>query len=241
MRPVCCYSRAAVAASLWRKPRSPRGGSTVETRIHPFGRIIHQVPPHRRSSGNRGCFHYFPDKYSAINSRERGGHGRHRRHQRAKSDGGLSADRGTNDSGLRDSHQQGCGATHFHCSVTPKTGPGGAVRLTVLVHAKDSLWSVDLFRCESAILRAHWVLVVMDQCTRRIVGFGVHRGVVDGVGLCRMFNRATRGHTPPTYLSSDHDRLYQSHYGRTNAPQVSWRYKRCLRAAPCWRPLTHSG
>jgi hypothetical protein len=29
------------------------------------------------------------------------------------------------------------------------------------------------------------VLVVMDQWTRRIVGFGVHRGVVDGVGLCR--------------------------------------------------------
>jgi hypothetical protein len=64
-------------------------------------------------------------------------------------------------------------------------------RLTVLGHAKDSLWSLDLFRCNSAILRAHWVLVVMDQFTRRIVGFGVHRGVVDGVGLCRMFNRAT--------------------------------------------------
>jgi transposase InsO family protein len=88
------------------------------------------------------------------------------------------------------------------------TGPSW---LTVLGHAKDSLWSLDLFRCESAILRAYWVLVVMDQFTRRIVGFGVHRGVVDGVALCRMFNRATAGHTPPTYLSSDHDRLYQFH------------------------------
>src|SRR6202165_5686496 len=84
------------------------------------------------------------------------------------------------------------------------TGPSW---LTILGHAKDSLWSVDLFRCKSAILRAHWVLVVMDQFTRRIVGVGVHRGAVDGVGLCRMFNRATRGHTPQTYLSSDHDRL----------------------------------
>jgi hypothetical protein len=92
---------------------------------------------------------------------------------------------------------------------TPKRDAAGPSWLTVLGHAKDSLWSVDLFRCESAILRAHWVLVVMDQCTRRIVGFGVHRGAVDGVGLCRMFNRATRGHTPPTYLSSDHDRLYE--------------------------------
>ena len=92
---------------------------------------------------------------------------------------------------------------------TPKPDAAGPSWLTALGHAKDSLWSVDLFRCESAILRVHWVLVVMDQCTRRIVGFGVHRGAVDGAGLCRMFNRATRGHTSPKYLSSDHDRLYQ--------------------------------
>jgi hypothetical protein len=29
----------------------------------------------------------------------------------------------------------------------------------------------------------------MDQCTRRIVGFGVHGGVVDGVALCRAIFR----------------------------------------------------
>ena len=34
---------------------------------------------------------------------------------------------------------------------------------------KDSLWSCDLFRCESASLRTHWVLVVMDQFSRRII------------------------------------------------------------------------
>jgi hypothetical protein len=39
-------------------------------------------------------------------------------------------------------------------------------------------------RCESATLRTHWVLVVMDQFTRRIIGFGVHSGIVDGVALC---------------------------------------------------------
>ena len=98
----------------------------------------------------------------------------------------------------------------------PKPDAAGPSWLTVLGHAKDSLWSLDLFRCDSAILRAHWVLVVMDQFTRRIVGFGVHRGVVDGVGLCRMFNRAPGGHTPPTYLSSDHDRLYQFHQWQAN-------------------------
>jgi putative transposase len=88
--------------------------------------------------------------------------------------------------------------------------------LTVLGHTKDSLWSLDLFRCASAVLRAHWVLVVMDQCTRRIVGFGVHRGDVDGVRLCRMFTRATRGQSPPSYLSSDHDPLYRFHQWQAN-------------------------
>jgi hypothetical protein len=64
----------------------------------------------------------------------------------------------------------------------------------VLGHAKDTLWSVDLFRCESAVLRAHWVrLVVMDHYTRRIIGFGVHVGAVDGAGICRTFQpRDTR-------------------------------------------------
>ena len=38
----------------------------------------------------------------------------------------------------------------------------------------------------------------------------------DGVGLCRMFNRATRGHTPPTYVSSDHDPLYRFHQWQRN-------------------------
>ena len=98
----------------------------------------------------------------------------------------------------------------------PDAASAGPSWLTVLGHAKDSLWSLNLFRCESAILRAHWVLVVMDHCTRRIVGFGVHRGVVDGGGLCRMFNRATRGHTPPKYLSADHDPLYRFHQWQAN-------------------------
>jgi len=56
----------------------------------------------------------------------------------------------------------------------------------------------------------------MDQCTRRIVGFGVHHGVVDGLELCRMFNRATRYDTPPTYVSSDHDPLYWFHQWQRN-------------------------
>jgi putative transposase len=98
----------------------------------------------------------------------------------------------------------------------PALDSAGPSWLTVLGHAKDSLWSLDLFRCESVVLRTHWVLVVMDHCTRRIVGFAVHRGVVDGVGLCRMFNRATRGQSSPKYLSSDHDPLYRFRQWQAN-------------------------
>ena len=49
----------------------------------------------------------------------------------------------------------------------PESDSGGPSWLTFIGHMKDSLWSCDLFRCESATLRTHWVLVVMDQFTRR--------------------------------------------------------------------------
>src|SRR5215471_6425352 len=49
-------------------------------------------------------------------------------------------------------------------SATPKTACGAAI-------------------CESATLRTHWVLVVMDHFTLRLIGFGLHPGVVDGVAL----------------------------------------------------------
>jgi transposase InsO family protein len=98
----------------------------------------------------------------------------------------------------------------------PKASSGGPSWLSFIGHAKDSLWSLDLFRCESAMLRTYWVLAVMDQFTRRIVGFAVHHGVVDGVVLCRMFNRAIRTQTLPKYLSSDHDPLYRFHPWEAN-------------------------
>ncbi len=98
----------------------------------------------------------------------------------------------------------------------PTPGDAGPSWLTFLGHTKDSLWSVDLFRCESILLRTHWVLVVMDQFTRRIIGFGVHAGDVDGVALCRMFNRAICGKGSPQYLSSDHDPLFEYHRLKAN-------------------------
>lgn len=63
-------------------------------------------------------------------------------------------------------------ATHY------KPGPGSddPSWLTFLGHSKNSLWSVDLFRCESLILQSHGVMVIMDQFTRRIIGFAVYAG-----------------------------------------------------------------
>ena len=56
----------------------------------------------------------------------------------------------------------------------------------------------------------------MDQYTRRIIGFGVHAGNVDGPTLCRMFSSATSGQGWPTYLSSDNDPLFQYHRWKAN-------------------------
>jgi putative transposase len=57
----------------------------------------------------------------------------------------------------------------------------------------------------------------MDQFTRRIIGFGVHAGTVNGVALCRMFNRAIRWQPwMPKYLSSDHDPLYRFYQWQAN-------------------------
>lgn len=92
----------------------------------------------------------------------------------------------------------------------PDPGSSGPSWLTFLGHSKDSLWSVDLFRCESLVLKSHWVMVVMDQFSRRIVGFAVHAGVLDGPTICRMFNSIFTGSgTTPRYLSSDNDPLFQ--------------------------------
>ena len=93
----------------------------------------------------------------------------------------------------------------------PTSTEGGPSWLTFIGQMKDSLWSLDLFRCESIALQTYWVLVVMDQYTRRIIGFGIQRGVVDGLALCRMFKQAIRGAGFPKYLSSDHDPLYRFH------------------------------
>jgi putative transposase len=82
-------------------------------------------------------------------------------------------------------------AVHFKLDPNSR-GPSW---LTTIGHAKDSLWSVDLFRCESILLKSHWVMVMMDQYTRRIIGFGLHAGNVDGPALCACSIMLTQGRT----------------------------------------------
>lgn len=102
-----------------------------------------------------------------------------------------------------------------HCY--PQPGSGGPSWLTFLGHTKDSLWSVDLFRCESLILKSHWVMVVMDQFSRRIIGFAVHEGIVDGAAVCRMFNQViAQSAALPSCLCCDHDPLFEFHRWKAN-------------------------
>jgi transposase InsO family protein len=68
---------------------------------------------------------------------------------------------------------------------------------------------VDLFRVESIVLQTHWVMVVLDLYTRRIIGLAVNRGSVSGENLCRMFNEILVDKHPPKYLSRDCDPLFR--------------------------------
>ena len=124
-------------------------------------------------------------------------------------------------------------AKYYH----PQDGGNGPSWLTFLGHMKDSLWSVDLFRCESITLKSHWVLVVMDQFTRRIIGFAAHAGDVDGVALCRMFNHIIAGRTPPRYLSSDHDPLFEYHRWQANLRIVDIEEIKTVPYAPVSHPF----
>jgi len=99
-------------------------------------------------------------------------------------------------------------AKHYRPEDCGSSGPSW---LTLIAQSKDSLWSVDLFRCESILLRSFWVMVIMDIFTRRIIGFGVERAGIDGISVCRMFNRAIAGQQLPKHVSTDHDPLFRFH------------------------------
>jgi len=93
-----------------------------------------------------------------------------------------------------------------HFKPRPGNGPSW---LTPIGNSKDKLWSLDFFRIESVSLSTYWAMIVMDQYTRRIIGFSVHRGNLDGGTACYMLNRILAVSGYPKYLSSDNDPLFE--------------------------------
>ncbi len=94
-----------------------------------------------------------------------------------------------------------------------------------------------MFRCESILLRSHWVMVVMDVFTRRFIGFGVHAGDVDGVAACRMFNSAVGGQPLPKHVSTDHDPLFCFHHWRANLRVLEIEEVKSVPYAPTSHPF----
>ena len=124
-------------------------------------------------------------------------------------------------------------ARHFR-SPSGNEGPSW---LTLIGDMKDSLWSVDLFRCESIVLKSYWVMVVMDLFTRRIVGIGVEPADIDGVAVCRMFNHAISGQPLPKHLSTDNDPLFRFHRWRANLRVLEIDVIKTVPFVPCSHPF----
>ena len=117
------------------------------------------------------------------------------------------------------------------------TGTNGPSWLTFIGDMKDGLWSVDLFRCESILLHSHWVLLVIDVYTRRLVGFGVERANVDGISVCRMFNHAIAGQRLPKRVSTDHDPLFRFHRWLANLRVLAIEEVKLVPYAPVSHPF----
>src|SRR5450759_3127158 len=119
----------------------------------------------------------------------------------------------------------------------PPSGRDGPSWLTLIGDMKDSLWSVDLFRCESIVLKSYWVMAVMDLLTRRIVGFGVAPTDIDGGAVCRLFNHAISGQPLPKHLSTDNDPLFRFHRWRANLRVLEIEEIKTVPFVPCSHPF----
>jgi len=102
-------------------------------------------------------------------------------------------------------------------SVNINEPGGGPSWLSFLGAQVDSLWSVDMFQVESILLNTHWVMVVMDQYSRKIIGYAVIKGkVMTGENICFMFNKIISTNSPPKRLSHDNDPLFKFHLWKIN-------------------------
>jgi len=60
---------------------------------------------------------------------------------------------------------------------------------------------------------------------------------IDGLSVCRMFNGAIAGHSPPKHLSSDNDPLFTFHRWRANLRVLEVDEIKALPLVPCSHPL----
>lgn len=120
----------------------------------------------------------------------------------------------------------------FHHRNPNNHGPSW---LSFLANMKDSLWSVDFFRCESILMKSHWVMVIMDQFTRQIIGFATRQGNLNGIDICCMFNNIISGNNLPKKLSSDNDPLFQYYRWKANLRILDIKE---IKTLPCV-PLSH--
>jgi len=119
-----------------------------------------------------------------------------------------------------------------------KPSPGsGPSWLTPIGNKPGKLWSLDFFHLESGLLSTYWAMVVMDQCTRRIVGFAVHRGTLDGHAACCMFNSIINGKSTPRYLSTDNDPLFRFCLWKSNLEFFDIEELKTVRNCPWSHPF----
>jgi putative transposase len=90
----------------------------------------------------------------------------------------------------------------------PAPGGAGPSWLSVIGQARDSLWSVELFRCESICskLLGHGGDGHLHSPDHRLCR---RRRQSRRTSVCRMFNRAIARQSMPKHLSSDHDPLFR--------------------------------
>jgi putative transposase len=123
-------------------------------------------------------------------------------------------------------------------NLKPNPGDGPSWQ-SFIGNQVDSLWSLDLFRCESIHLRSFWVMVVMDVYSRKIIGYSIQAKACTGESLCRMLGEilSTSANIPKRVVC-DNDLLFRYHQWQANfrlseiaeiksVPEIPWSESLC--------------
>ena len=90
-------------------------------------------------------------------------------------------------------------ANHYQPS-----GVGGSPSwLTFIGQSKDSLWSVDLFRCESILMKSHWVMIAAQQALDE----WIKKAAASNVNMLKQFSKTLAVHRSGILAYFDFDGL----------------------------------